>query len=122
MSNTTSSEEKRNLLLETIYALSYPACDELLKQLNEYEASLTPKSEAVENKWIIVEDRLPEDEKVIAYFPNGDESGKKISTGTCWGRKVVSDFPNSTASFFEATHWQPLPSPPIFKSSQEENQ
>ena len=68
--------------------------------------------------WISVEDRLPDlNKQVIGYFPNGIEgsSGKEeVSTAICYnGKKLHSDFPNSTASHFEATHWQPLPQPPI---------
>lgn len=74
---------------------------------------------ASQSKWVSVEKGLPEmGEVVIGYFPNGDESGLKVNTAslTVSGKKVVSNFPNSTAAWFEATHWQPLPDKPVEKS------
>lgn len=50
--------------------------------------------------------------RVIAYFPDGDESGRKVSTGWRLGERVVSDELTSTSAWFRATHWMPLPNPP----------
>jgi hypothetical protein len=63
--------------------------------------------------WINVKDELPPKRtKVIGYFPDGNESGEVISTAIRYSDELVSDFPNSTAYCFEATHWMLLPLPP----------
>lgn len=64
--------------------------------------------------WVSVLDKLPpKNETVIGYFPRGDESGNKVATAITYdGEKLRSDFPNSTAHCFEATHWMSLPNPP----------
>ncbi len=62
------------------------------------------------SNWIPTNVKMPPPElQVITYFPQGDESGRKISTGHNRNGQLVSDFPNSTAHFFKATHWQPFP-------------
>ena len=64
--------------------------------------------------WVAVTDKLPPIiTRVIGYFPTGNESGEIVSTAIMHNKgHLVSDFPNSTASYFEATHWMPLPEPP----------
>ena len=52
--------------------------------------------------------------RVIAYFPQGDESGRKVSTAIFDGEKLISDEPSSTAYCFKATHWMAFPEPPKF--------
>lgn len=65
------------------------------------------------NQWVPVGERLPEPMvRVIAFFPTGDEGGNIVSTGYFNGHEVVSDYPNSTASCFVASAWQPLPERP----------
>lgn len=65
-------------------------------------------------QWVSVIDKLPpKNEVVIGYFPRGDESGNKVATAITYdGKKLRSDFPNSTSHCFEATYWMPLPTPP----------
>jgi hypothetical protein len=61
------------------------------------------------DNWFDVSEIKPEENtQVLGYFPYGDESGKKVSTAIM-GKNLHSDFPNSTSSFFEATHWIYLP-------------
>lgn len=63
--------------------------------------------------WVAVTERMPPLRKtVIGYFPDGNEGGEKIATAVYYGTKLHSDFPNSTAHCFEATHWMALPEPP----------
>lgn len=64
--------------------------------------------------WVSVLEKLPpKNEVVIGYFPRGDESGAKVSTAITYdGKKLRSDFPNSTSYCFEATHWMSFPEPP----------
>jgi hypothetical protein len=51
--------------------------------------------------------------KVIGYFPDGDESGNIVATAITYnGKDLISDFPNSIAYCFKATHWLPIPEPP----------
>lgn len=83
--------------------LSYASVDAFLSSLGETDG------------WIPVSERLPEEGTVIAYFPRGNEDGQKVATGMPSGKKVVSDYPNSTASHFEASHWMPLPKLPKSK-------
>jgi len=67
-------------------------------------------------KWIRVEDELPKDgQPVNGYFPKGDEAGRKVAEAIRSGDNLISAFPNSTAPWFKATHWQPLPEPPKTK-------
>lgn len=65
-------------------------------------------------RWVATSENMPpKNETVIGYFPNGDESGAKVATAITYdGKKLRSDFQNSTAYCFEATHWLPLPEPP----------
>ena len=64
--------------------------------------------------WINVNDKLPEHSNtVLAYFPNGNEEGDLVSTGYRTNpTTIISDYPNSTAHFFKATHWMEMPEPP----------
>jgi hypothetical protein len=65
--------------------------------------------EFVIDPWIDVTIKKPDYfEQVLGYFPNGDESGNKVATAIMRDT-LQSDFPNSTASYFEATHWMPIP-------------
>jgi hypothetical protein len=81
---------------------------ETLKELEQQVSDLTK-----ERGWISIEDRLPETrDQVIAYFPRGNEGGEKVATGIRSQNQIISDFPNSTAHCFKASHWMPLPSPP----------
>lgn len=67
----------------------------------------------MEDNWINVKSKLPKDgQRVIAFFPSGNESGELVSTGYRNNHKIVSDYPNSTAHHFEATHWMYLPNLP----------
>ncbi len=65
-------------------------------------------------QWVSVKYRLPEiDQIVLGYFPAGDEGGYKVNTAINRGYdEVSSNYPNSTSSYFIATHWMPLPKPP----------
>jgi hypothetical protein len=68
------------------------------------------------DKWIRVEDELPKDgQPVNGYFPEGDEAGRKVAEAIRSGDNLISAFPNSTAPWFKATHWQSLPEPPKTK-------
>ena len=73
-----------------------------------------PLQQPLVMRWVAVSERMPpKKETVIGYFPDGDESGSKVATAITYdGEKLRSDFPNSTAHCFEATHWLPLPEPP----------
>jgi hypothetical protein len=51
-------------------------------------------------------------EIVLGYFPEGNEGGEKVSMARWTGKKLISNFPNSTAHCFEASHWMELPKPP----------
>ena len=64
--------------------------------------------------WVSVSDKLPpKNKRVIGYFPRCDESGAKVATAVTYdGKKLRSDFPNSTSYCFEATYWMALPEPP----------
>ena len=64
--------------------------------------------------WVAVTEKMPiKNVTVIAYFPDGDESGNKVATAITYnGKDLRSDFPNSTSHCFKATHWLPLPEPP----------
>lgn len=55
---------------------------------------------------ISVDDELPpEDTEVWAFFPN-HEHGKNIwSGGVVYDVEIISSFPNSTACYFQASHW-----------------
>ena len=66
------------------------------------------------NKWVAASKKMPPiDTVVIGYFPGGNEGGNKVSTAITYsGKKLISNFPNSTASYFEATHWMFFPEPP----------
>lgn len=74
------------------------------------------QSKASQDGWVRVEDeKPPKNTTVIGYFPEGTEgSGRKPVVGAAirYSDDVISDFPNSTAYCFVATHWQPLPQPP----------
>lgn len=61
-------------------------------------------------EWINVDIKLPKNgQRVIAFFPDGNESGELVSTGYRNGQHVVSDYPNSTAHHFKALYWMYLP-------------
>jgi hypothetical protein len=84
------------------------------KHADELRAAFIAGYEA--DKWIRVEGELPDYENIVnGYFPDGDEGGRKVAEAVRSGDSVISAFPNSTASWFKATHWQPLPSPPKTK-------
>lgn len=70
-------------------------------------------------EWIKLEDKKPlENIKLLGYFPDGDGTGLNVSTAIFNGYKLRSDFPNSTAFCFEATHWMYLPLIPIIKDEE----
>lgn len=66
--------------------------------------------------WIDFKTKRPKlRETVIGYFPEGTEGTMGhpcVDTAYFNGGKLVSNFPNSTAYCFEATHWMPMPEPP----------
>ena len=64
--------------------------------------------------WVATSKQMPPiNTTVIGYFPDGNEGGEKVATAITYdGKKLRSDFPNSTAYCFEATHWMALPEPP----------
>lgn len=62
--------------------------------------------------WVAIGESLPpEDTTVLAYYPEGNENGKKIDTTTYYGGKLT-DTGSSVAYCFEPTHWALLPTPP----------
>ena len=65
-------------------------------------------------EWIDIKKQMPEKNVVVlGYYPTGDEGGNKVATAITYnGKTLRSDFPNSTAHCFEATHWMPMPEPP----------
>ncbi len=66
-------------------------------------ANLTAKLEsATKPKWVSVSDRLPENERVIAYTPNEDLCVQYRFIPAGLFKQVASD----------ATHWQTLPTQP----------
>lgn len=64
-----------------------------------------------ENDWINSKTSLPpKNTRVIGFFPRGDEGGDRVSTAITYdGETLRSDFPNSTAHCFVASHWMPFP-------------
>lgn len=68
----------------------------------------------VNGSWVATSEKMPEIGKnVIGYFPRKTEGGRYISTAISWdGKTLISNFPNSTAHCFEATHWMEFPEPP----------
>ena len=54
--------------------------------------------------WINVKDRLPKNERVIAYTPNEDSGMEYRFIPPNLFKKIASD----------ATHWMPLPDKPDF--------
>lgn len=62
--------------------------------------------------WVAVDENLPpKDTTVLAYYPEGNENGKKVDTTTYYGGKLT-DTGSSVAYCFEATYWAILPEPP----------
>lgn len=62
--------------------------------------------------WVAVDENLPPKyTTVLAYYPEGNENGKKVDTTTYYGGKLT-DTGSSIAYCFEATHWAELPEPP----------
>ena len=67
-------------------------------------------------KWISVEERLPErGDTVIGFYPNKSEDGRFVAEAYFNGKSLISNQPTSTAYYFKATHWMPLPPPPKTK-------
>ncbi len=76
-----------------------------------FELSNT-KDQTEEEKWISVEDRLPENsiQEVIAYLNTKDH---KIALPVTWRLNKFMFFNGEYNSITEnITHWQPLPTPP----------
>jgi hypothetical protein len=64
-------------------------------------------------EWINIKEKQPPiRETVLGYFPDGTEGGNEVSTAIWTGTSLHSDFPNSTAYCFKATHWMFFPDPP----------
>ena len=65
-----------------------------------------------EERWISVEDRLPQDgERVIACFPEETESVGEATFRLTEDNQWLTEH----GSWFLVTHWIPLPSPPEVK-------
>ena len=84
---------------------------ENLTQLNKFKKENKGK---LAMEWIDIKKQMPENKVVVlGYYPTGDEWGNKVATAITYnGKTLRSDFPNSTAHCFEATHWMPIPEPP----------
>lgn len=79
-----------------------------------------PTSDVVEQKWIDVNERLPErdGETVLCYVQNSSTDGVTCVVGCIQQRKHwflqtceigIATFPNH---YWKVTHWMPLPEPP----------
>lgn len=79
---------------------------------------MTQFADRVSNKWISVNDRLPENnEQVLIYsIPLEIESGRKLAPMACYFFDKFKSYYDSDHQRFidstEITHWQPLPEPP----------
>lgn len=63
-------------------------------------------------QWVSINEGLPpKNTVVLAYYPEGNENGRKVDTTTYYGGKLT-DTGSSVAYCFEATHWAMLPEPP----------
>lgn len=87
---------------------------QVIQAMEEYASQFRPDAPSA-GMWVDIKQQQPKEyERVIGYFPNGIEgSGRKPTVDTAhWtGDKLVSDYPNSTSSFFEATKWMQFPIP-----------
>lgn len=97
-------------LNEVLNLMSEARSDERAKMEEQHKAEVAELKKQIP-QWISVKEQLPDKgNTVIGFFPDGDESGNKIAPATTYdGKTLISDFPNSTAHCFKATHWMPLP-------------
>jgi len=85
------------------YLLDINECEDTIAALEARVAELSG------DKWISVEDRLPE-YRVNVLISNGENVGHARLTANKHFKIVAS---NDPVSFHKVTHWQPLPAPPL---------
>ena len=107
------SKSKEQILREHTYSNILPLSEEIQAAMEAYHQQFA--TQQCGGHWVKASE-LPEvGIRVIGYFPEGTEgSGGKpvVATAINYSGKVQSDFPNSTAYCFTASHWMPFPQPP----------
>jgi len=105
------SKECRKLVGQIIIKHDHAIIEQLHSEVGAYKAKIATleewfedlKAQLKEREWISVEDILPQ-ERCLAYTPNDQDIGIQ------W-RIIPARLFEMVAS--DATHWMPLPSPPI---------
>jgi hypothetical protein len=65
-------------------------------------------------KWRpVINCNLRKGQRVIGYFPNGDENANFIGPAIFNGTDLISDLPLLTHSIFKASYYKPYPNKPF---------
>lgn len=102
-----SPEERRMIETDILVERLQDATgkEEILKLVNDFVKNLEP----VEEAWIPVAERKPEDYDVVLFW-DSSLMGHMIQMGYF--------VPSQTSIHPKITHWQPLPKPPITKQEE----
>ena len=89
-----------------------PTCTKKNKNENDTKEKSSFISYLLKNFWIKCSDKHPENNQYVLCYDGNDIDIFKF---TYYENKKKYNFTNSQDDFFYATHWMPLPAPPLEK-------